>query len=40
MLSKLLYMALHFTFQQDVNSTCDYTLQNIYAYVKFTLVSS
>ena len=40
MLSKLLYMALHFTFQQNVNSRCGYNLQNIYVCVKFTLVSS
>ena len=40
MLSKLLYMVLYFTFQQNVNSTCGYNLRNIYVYVKFTLVSS
>ena len=27
-------------FQQNVNSTCGYNLQNIYVHVKFTLVSS
>ena len=40
MLSKLLYMVLYFTFQQNVNSRCGYNLQNIYVYVRFTLVSS
>ena len=40
MLSKQLYMVLYFTFHQNVNSTCGYNLQNIYVYVKFTLVSS
>ena len=39
MLSKVSYMALYFTFQQNVNSTCSCNLQNIYVYVKFTLVS-
>ena len=40
MLTKLLYMVLYFSFQQNVNSTCHCYLQNIYMYVKFTLVSS
>ena len=40
MLSKLLYMVLYFTFQQNVNSRSGYNLQNIYVHVKFTLVSS
>ena len=40
MLSKLLYMALYFTFQENVNSTCGYNLQIMYVCVKFALVSS
>ena len=40
MLSKLLYMAMYVTFQQNVNSICGYNLQSIYVYAKFTFFPS